>query len=56
MHAVGAACAAVDEIASALQVSPRTVETHKYEIMRVLGFKNTADLVRYATWLGLVNT
>ena len=44
------------EIASALQVSPRTVETHKYEIMRVLGFKNTADLVRYATWLGLVNT
>ena len=44
------------EIANALQVSPRTVETHKYEIMRVLGFKNTADLVRYATWLGLVNT
>jgi DNA-binding NarL/FixJ family response regulator len=44
------------EIAGALQVSPRTVETHKYEIMRVLGFKNTADLVRYATWLGLVNT
>jgi DNA-binding NarL/FixJ family response regulator len=44
------------EIAGALEVSPRTVETHKYEIMRVLGFKNTADLVRYATWLGLVNT
>jgi DNA-binding NarL/FixJ family response regulator len=44
------------EVAGALQVSPRTVETHKYEIMRVLGFKNTADLVRYATWLGLVNT
>jgi DNA-binding NarL/FixJ family response regulator len=43
------------EVAGALQVSPRTVETHKYEIMRVLGFKNTADLVRYATWLGLVN-
>ena len=44
------------EIAGALQVSPRTVETHKYEIMRVLGFKNPADLVRYATWLGLVGT
>jgi DNA-binding NarL/FixJ family response regulator len=44
------------EVAGALQVSPRTVETHKYEIMRVLGFKNTADLVRYATWIGLVNT
>jgi DNA-binding NarL/FixJ family response regulator len=43
------------EVAGALQVSPRTVETHKYEIMRVLGFKNTADLVRYATWLGLVS-
>jgi DNA-binding NarL/FixJ family response regulator len=43
------------EVAGALQVSPRTVETHKYEIMRVLGFKNTADLVRYATWLGLIN-
>ena len=43
------------EVAGALQVSPRTVETHKYEIMRVLGFKNTADLVRYATCLGLVN-
>jgi DNA-binding CsgD family transcriptional regulator len=44
------------EIAGTLQVSPRTVETHKYEIMRVLGFKNTADLVRYATWLGLVSS
>ena len=44
------------QIADALQVSPRTVETHKYEIMRVLGFKNTADLVRYATWLGLITT
>jgi len=44
------------EIAGALQVSPRTVETHKYEIMRVLGFRNTADLVRYATWLGLIET
>ena len=44
------------QIADALEVSPRTVETHKYEIMRVLGFKNTADLVRYATWLGLITT
>lgn len=44
------------EIASTLQVSPRTVETHKYEIMRVLGFRHTTDLVRYATWLGLIDT
>ena len=44
------------EIADALQVSPRTVETHKYEIMRVLGFRHTTDLVRYASWLGLIET
>ena len=43
------------EIASRLKVSRRTVETHKYEIMRVLGFRNTADLVRYASWLGLID-
>ena len=46
----------VREIATRLKVSPRTVETHKYEIMRVLGYRNTADLVRYATWLGLIDT
>jgi len=44
------------EIADALQLSPRTVETHKYEIMRLLGFRSTTDLVRYASWLGLVET
>ena len=44
------------EIATQLKVSPRTVETHKYEIMRVLGYRNTADLVRYAAWLGLIDT
>ena len=41
------------EIAVALNLSPRTVETHKYEIMRALGFRKTADLVRYATSMGL---
>jgi DNA-binding NarL/FixJ family response regulator len=44
------------EIASVLQVSRRTVEAHKYEIMRVLQFRNTAELVRYAAWLGLIET
>jgi DNA-binding NarL/FixJ family response regulator len=44
------------EIAGALQLSRRTVETHKYEIMRVLGSRTTAELVRYATWLGLIET
>lgn len=42
------------EIAEALHLSPRTVETHKYEIMRALGFRKTADLVRYATSIGLI--
>ena len=41
------------EIVAALNLSPRTVETHKYEIMRALGFRKSADLVRYATSMGL---
>ena len=36
------------EIAAALQLSTRTVETHKYEMMQVLGVHSTAELVRYA--------
>ena len=36
------------EIAAALDLSTRTVETHKYEMMRVLGVSTTAELVRYA--------
>jgi DNA-binding NarL/FixJ family response regulator len=36
------------EIASALDLSPRTVESHKYEMMQVLGVRSTAELVRYA--------
>jgi DNA-binding NarL/FixJ family response regulator len=35
-------------IAAALQVSPRTVEAHKYEIMQALDVHSTAELVRYA--------
>ena len=42
------------EIAATLKLSPRTVETHKYEIMRALGFRKTADLVRYAASIGLI--
>jgi DNA-binding NarL/FixJ family response regulator len=41
------------EIAAELSLSPRTVETHKYEIMRALGLRKTADLVRYAQSIGL---
>jgi len=36
------------EIAEALQLSTRTVETHKYQIMAILGVSSTAELVRYA--------
>jgi DNA-binding NarL/FixJ family response regulator len=36
------------EIASALNLSPRTVETHKYELTQALGVRSTAGLVRYA--------
>jgi DNA-binding NarL/FixJ family response regulator len=36
------------EIAATLDLSTRTVETHKYELMRVLDVHSTAELVRYA--------
>jgi DNA-binding NarL/FixJ family response regulator len=36
------------EIASALHLSRRTVETHKYDMMRALGVATTAELIRYA--------
>jgi DNA-binding NarL/FixJ family response regulator len=36
------------QTAAALGISPRTVETHKYEMMQSLGVKTTAELIRYA--------
>jgi len=36
------------EIASLLNISPRTVESHKYALMQTLGLKTTADLITYA--------
>ena len=41
------------EVAAALGLSPRTVETHKYQVMAALGLQTTADLVRYALEHGL---
>jgi DNA-binding NarL/FixJ family response regulator len=41
------------EVAAALGLSPRTVETHKYQVMEALGLETTADLVRYALKHGL---
>jgi len=42
------------EVAAVLSISPRTVESHRYEIMRVLGVKTTAELTRCAVHLKLV--
>ena len=36
------------EIAVILQISTRTVETHKYEMMQALRVQSTAELVRHA--------
>ena len=36
------------EIAAILDLSPRTVESHKYEIMDLLGVHSNAELIRYA--------
>jgi DNA-binding NarL/FixJ family response regulator len=36
------------EIAATLQLSARTVETHKYQMMQSLGVSSTAELVKYA--------
>jgi len=36
------------EIAFSLGISVRTVEDHKYQLMRTLGVESTADLVRFA--------
>lgn len=42
------------ETATVMDISTRTVESHKYEIMRRLGAQTTADLIRHAIRLRLV--
>lgn len=42
------------QIASALSISRRTAESHKYELMRSLGVGSTAELVLCAVKLGMV--
>jgi DNA-binding NarL/FixJ family response regulator len=42
------------EIGGILNISPRTVETHKYKMMDDLGVKTSAQLVQYAIKHGLV--
>jgi DNA-binding NarL/FixJ family response regulator len=36
------------QIGQQLNISPRTIESHKYEVMRNFGLKTTAELIRYA--------
>jgi DNA-binding NarL/FixJ family response regulator len=42
------------DIAAALYISPRTVETHRANVMRKLGLQNQADLIRYALQRGFL--
>ncbi|HLK65135.1 MAG TPA: response regulator transcription factor [Bryobacteraceae bacterium] len=42
------------EVATILHISPRTAESHKYEIMQTLGVETTAALIQYAMRLKLV--
>ena len=41
-------------IAARLNISPRTVEFHKYSMMETLGISSTAELVRHAFKAGIV--
>jgi DNA-binding NarL/FixJ family response regulator len=43
------------EIASQLNISTRTAESHKYELMKILGVDSTAELIRYSLRLGLIS-
>jgi DNA-binding NarL/FixJ family response regulator len=43
------------EVAGILKISARTAETHKYEMMEVLGVRTTAELIQCAIRLRLVS-
>ena len=43
------------EIASILNISTRTVEYHKYQMMRDVGIKTVADMIRYAVKHNIVS-
>lgn len=42
------------EVGDILNISPRTVEFHKYKMMEFLGIKTSAELVQYAIKHGIV--
>jgi DNA-binding NarL/FixJ family response regulator len=43
------------EVAAVLDISPKTVEFHKYRIMEHLGVRTTAELVQHAIKIGLIS-
>jgi DNA-binding NarL/FixJ family response regulator len=43
------------EVATILQISPRTAEFHKASIMKVLGIHTTAELAQYAVRHGIIS-
>ena len=43
------------EIAAQLDISTRTAESHKYEMMEALGVQTTAELIKYALRVGLIS-
>jgi DNA-binding NarL/FixJ family response regulator len=45
----------VKQIAAKLALSPRTVETHKYELMHTLGVRTTGELIRCSIRLRLIH-
>jgi len=44
------------EVAGVLNVAPRTVAAHKYQLMQQLNVKSTAELIQYAVKLGMTST
>ena len=43
------------EMAAALGIRPRTVETHRIHLMQKLGLRTQTDLIRYALHRGIVS-
>jgi DNA-binding NarL/FixJ family response regulator len=43
------------EIAAELNISTRTAESHKYEMMQTLGVETTAELIKFSLRLGLIS-
>ena len=42
------------EVANLLKISPRTAESHKYDVMQLLGAQTTAELIQHAIRMKLV--